>query len=102
MNNVTYNIKYITIYPLTNLNLQKNQSFKLMKKLSILNIEKGLGLAIFSVYTFHNKYKISYLGKIEISKEKPHRLNWAHLIEMALTALVVIFLWQSYKKNPSY
>ena len=102
MNNVTYNLKYITINPLTNLNLQKNQSFKLMKKLSILNIEKGLGLTIFSVYTFHNKYNLSDLRKIEIPNEKPHHLNWPTLIEMAITALAVFFLWQSYKKNPSY
>ncbi len=66
-----------------------------MKKTGILIILLGLGLTIFTVFTVFTKEKVIDLGSVEITKDKPHHLNWSPLIGIAVMAVGGAVLLQS-------
>ena len=66
-----------------------------MKKIGILVILLGLGLTIFTVFTVFSKEKVIDLGTVEITRDKPHHLNWSPLIGIAVMAVGGAVLWQS-------
>jgi hypothetical protein len=70
-----------------------------MKTAGILIIILGLGLTIFTAFTFFTKEKVVDIGKLEISRDKPHNLNWSPLIGIAVMGIGGVLLWQSYKKK---
>ena len=69
-----------------------------MKKAGILVIILGLVLTAFSAFTFFTKEKVVDIGKVEITRSKPHHLNWSPLIGIAVMGVGGVMLWQSYKK----
>jgi hypothetical protein len=69
-----------------------------MKKAGIVIILIGLGLTIFTAFTFFTKEKVVDIGKVEITRNKPHHLNWSPLIGIAVMGIGGIVLWQSSKK----
>ncbi len=69
-----------------------------MKKLGITVILIGLGLTIFTVFTVFTKEKVVAVGNVEITRDKPHRLNWSPLIGIAVMGVGGIVFWQSSKK----
>jgi len=69
-----------------------------MKKAGILVIILGLVLTAFSAFTFFTKEKVVDIGKVEITRNKPHHLNWSPLIGIAVMGVGGVMLWQSYKK----
>lgn len=69
-----------------------------MKTTGIIVIVAGLILTIFTAFTYFTKEKVVDLGKIEITKNAPHRLNWSPLVGIAVMGIGGIIFWQSYKK----
>ncbi|MCK9399764.1 MAG: hypothetical protein M0Q51_07170 [Bacteroidales bacterium] len=69
-----------------------------MKTAGIFIILLGLGLTIFTAFTFFTKEKVVDIGKIEITRNKPHYLNWSPLIGIAVMGIGGVVLWRSYKK----
>jgi len=69
-----------------------------MKKIGIIIILIGLGLTIFTAFTIFTKEKVVDIGSVEITRDKPHHLNWSPLIGIAVIAIGGIVLWQSPKK----
>jgi hypothetical protein len=69
-----------------------------MKKTGIFIIILGLGLTIFTAVTFFSREKVVDLGKVEITRDKPHHLNWSPLIGIAVIVVGGIVVWQSSKK----
>jgi len=69
-----------------------------MKTIGILLIVAGLGLTIFTAFTFFTKEKVVDVGKIEITREKPHYLNWSPLVGIAVMGVGGIVLLQARKK----
>ena len=69
-----------------------------MKKAGILVIILGLVLTAFSAFTFFTKEKVVDIGKVEITRSKPHHLNWSPLIGVVVMGVGGVMLWQSYKK----
>ncbi len=70
-----------------------------MKKLGIIILLLGLGLTIFTTVTYFTKEKVVDIGKVEITRNKPHRLNWSPLIGIAVMGIGGIILWQASKKQ---
>jgi hypothetical protein len=70
-----------------------------MKKVGIIIILIGLTLTIFTAFTYFTKEKVVDIGKIEITANKPHHLNWSPLIGIAVMGIGGIVLWQSPKKQ---
>ena len=69
-----------------------------MKNIGILIIIIGLGLTIFTAFTFFTSEKVVDLGKVEITRNEQHRLNWSPLIGIVIMGIGGVVLWQSYKK----
>jgi hypothetical protein len=69
-----------------------------MKKVGIFIIILGIALTIFTAFTVFTKEKVVDLGVIEITKSKPHHLNWSPLIGVAVMAIGRVVVWQSDKK----
>lgn len=70
-----------------------------MKKLAIIILLLGLGLTIFTTVTYFTKEKVVDIGKVEITRNKPHRLNWSPLIGIAVMGIGGIILWQASKRQ---
>ncbi|OFY44265.1 MAG: hypothetical protein A2X18_01245 [Bacteroidetes bacterium GWF2_40_14] len=70
-----------------------------MKTIGIIIIVIGLGLAAFSFVTVFTKEKVVDLGKLEITRDKPHNLNVSPLVSIAVIGLGGILVWLSYKKK---
>jgi hypothetical protein len=70
-----------------------------MKKIGIIIIVIGLGLTIFTAFTFFTREKVVDIGKIQITRDEPHHLNWSPLAGIAVMVIGggMVF-WQSSKK----
>jgi LPXTG-motif cell wall-anchored protein len=64
--------------------------------ISILLI--GLVITIFTAFTFFTKEKVVDLGAVEITRDKPHHLNWSPLVGIAVMGIGGFVLWRSNKK----
>ena len=69
-----------------------------MKKAGIIVIALGLVLTIFTAFTFFTKEKVVDLGKIQITRDKPHNMNWSPLIGIATMAVGGGMLLFSFRK----
>ena len=69
-----------------------------MKTTGIIIFLIGLLLTIFTAVTFFSREKIVEIGKIEITQDKPHHINWSPLIGIAVMAVGGIIVWQSSQK----
>jgi hypothetical protein len=69
-----------------------------MKKIGIIIIIVGLALTFFTAFTLFTKEKVVDLGAIEITKSKPHHLNWSPLIGIAVMGIGGVVVWQSTKQ----
>ncbi len=58
-----------------------------MKKVGILILLIGLGLTIFTTVTYFTKEKVVDIGKVEITRNKPHNLKWSPLIGIAIMGI---------------
>jgi len=65
-----------------------------MKKAGIFIILLGLGLTIFTAFTYFTKEKVVDIGEVHITRNKPHYLNWSPLIGIAVMGIggVVFFV----------
>ncbi len=70
-----------------------------MKQAGIIIILIGLGLTLFTAFTFFTKEKVVDIGKLEITRDKPLHLNWSPLIGVAVMAVGGGVLWLSYRKQ---
>jgi hypothetical protein len=107
VNHVTFLNSYVTPAIACGLNfavLQQHRchrlfyKIKLMKQLGIIIIVIGLALTIFTSVTAFTKEKVVDIGQIEITKEKPHYLNWSPVIGIVVMAIGGVVLWQALKK----
>jgi hypothetical protein len=69
-----------------------------MKTTGIIIILIGLALTIFTTFTIFTKEKVVDVGKIEITRNKPHRLNWSPIIGIAVMGVGGVVLWKSSRK----
>ena len=69
-----------------------------MKYTGIAIILIGLVLTIVTAFTFFTREKVVDIGKLEITRNKPHHLDWSPLIGIAVMGIGGVVLWKSYKK----
>jgi hypothetical protein len=65
-----------------------------MKKAGISIIILGLLLTLFTAVKFFTKEKVVDIGKVQITRDKPHNLTWSPLIGvgvMCVGGLVLIY-----------
>jgi len=69
-----------------------------MKKAGIFIILLGLVLTVFTAVAFFTREKVVDIGTIEITRNKPHYLNWSPLIGVAVMGIGGVVLLLSSKK----
>jgi len=69
-----------------------------MKKIAFIIILIGLVLTIFTAFTYFTKEKVVDIGEVEITRNKPHDLNWSPLIGIAIMGIGGAVLLVSNKK----
>jgi hypothetical protein len=70
-----------------------------MKNVSIVIFLVGLALTIFTTITYFTKEKVVDIGKIEISRDKPHTFNWSPVVGVAIMGIGGILFWQTNSKK---
>jgi uncharacterized YccA/Bax inhibitor family protein len=70
-----------------------------MRTAGITIIIIGLVLIIFTAFTFFTEEKVVDIGKLEITRDKPHHLNWSPLIGVAVVCVGGVLLLKSAKKQ---
>jgi hypothetical protein len=70
-----------------------------MKKIGIIVFILGLGLTLFTAFTFFTREKVVDLGSVEITRNKPHHLNWSPLIGIAVMGIGGALLWQASRQK---
>jgi len=69
-----------------------------MKKAAFFIILIGLVLTIVTAFTFFTKEKVVDIGKVEITRNKPHNLKWSPLIGIGIMVAGGAVLLYAYKK----
>ena len=69
-----------------------------MKPAGLVLIVLGILLTIFTAFTFFTKEKVVDIGQLQITRDKPHYLNWSPVLGIVLIGAGGIMLWQSSKK----
>jgi len=77
----------------------QNQYKSIMKTTGIVIIIIGILLTIFTAFSFFTKEKVVEIGKLEITRDKPHNINWSPLIGIAVIGAGGIILWRSAKRS---
>jgi hypothetical protein len=67
-----------------------------MKKISLVVFLLGLVLTVITTITFFTHEKVVDLGKIEISRDKPHHVKWSPIVGIAIMGIGGILFWQTY------
>ncbi len=70
-----------------------------MKNTGIAILILGLLLTIITAFTFFTKEKVVDIGKVQISRNKPHNLKWSPLIGIAVMGFGGVILLVSSKKS---
>jgi len=69
-----------------------------MRIAGIILLIVGFGLTIITTLTFFTNEKVVDIGTVEITRNKPHRLNWSPLIGIAVMGIGGVVLWKSSKR----
>jgi uncharacterized membrane protein (DUF373 family) len=69
-----------------------------MKTSGIIILLIGVLLTIFTTFQFFTKEKVVDLGIIEVTREKPHTLNWSPFVGIAVIVLGGVLLIKASKK----
>jgi hypothetical protein len=75
------------------------QITSIMKTTGITLLIIGIALTLFTTFKFFTKEKVVDLGKVEITTEKPHEINWSPLLGIAVIAIGGILFVASFKKS---
>jgi len=70
-----------------------------MKIIGIIILTVGLGLTFATSLSFFTKEKVIEIGKIEITRNKPHYLTWSPLLGIVLMSIGGIVIWKSSKSQ---
>ena len=69
-----------------------------MKKAAIIIIIIGLVLTLFTAFKFFTREKVVDLGRVEITRDKPHFISWSPLIGIAIMGIGGVMLLLPSKK----
>ena len=71
----------------------------IMKIAGILLLVIGLGLTLFTGFTYFTKEKVVDFGGIVITKDEPHHMNIPLVFSIAVMGVGGALLWGSYRKS---
>jgi len=69
-----------------------------MKITGIFLVIAGLGLAIFTAFSYFTREKVVEIGALEITRNQPHYLNWSPFIGIAIMVIGAFMVLKARKK----
>jgi len=69
-----------------------------MKIVGITLVIIGLALVFFTSGKFLTEEKVIDIGKLEITREKPHSVSWSPIFGVIIVVIGGVAIWRSYKK----
>ena len=70
-----------------------------MKTSGIILMLIGLGLTVFTAFTFFTKEKVVDLGVVEVTLNTPHYINWSPFIGLAVMVIGAFLVLRARKNN---
>jgi hypothetical protein len=70
-----------------------------MKQIGIILIILGLGLSLFSTYTYFTREKVVDAGPIQVTRDEPHTISWSPIVGVLLIGIGGVVLFQSTRKS---
>lgn len=70
-----------------------------MRTLGIILLIAGVLLTIFTTFKYFTTEKVVDLGKVEITKEQPHKIVWSPIAGIITMGIGGILLWQASKRR---
>lgn len=59
----------------------------------------GLGLTIFTAFSYFTKEKVLEIGTVELTRNQPHNLSWSPFIGLAVMVIGGFLILQARKKQ---
>ena len=69
-----------------------------MKIIGILIMIVGLGLTVFTAFSYFTREKVLEIGTVELTRSQPHYLNWSPFIGIAVMVIGAFIVLQARKK----
>jgi len=70
-----------------------------MKITGIFLLIAGLGLSIFTAFSYFTREKVVEIGALEITRNQPHSLNWSPIVGIAVMVIGAALILQARKKH---
>jgi len=70
-----------------------------MKITGIFLLIAGLGLSIFTAFSYFTREKVVEIGALEITRNQPHSLNWSPIVGIAVMVIGAALILQARKKQ---
>lgn len=70
-----------------------------MKTTGIVLLIVGLLLTIYTSFSFFTKEEVLDIGKLEVTADKKHNVNWSPIVGVIIMAVGGVVLWQSSRKS---
>jgi len=69
-----------------------------MKIIGIFIMIAGLGLTVFTAFSYFTREKVLEIGTVELTRSQPHYLNWSPFIGIAVMVIGAFIVLQARKK----
>ena len=69
-----------------------------MKIIGIFIMIAGLGLTVFTAFSYFTREKVLEIGTVELTRSQPHYLNWSPFIGIAVMVIGAFIVLQVKKK----
>ena len=70
-----------------------------MKILGFIIMLAGLGLTIFTTFSYFTREKVFEIGTVDIYRNQPHSLSWTPFIGLAVMVAGAFIVMQARKKQ---
>lgn len=70
-----------------------------MKIAGIVILIFGLGMTVFTAFSYFTREKVLEIGTVEITRNQPHYLNWSPFIGLAIMVIGAFVILQARKKG---
>ena len=69
-----------------------------MKIAGVLIMIAGLGLTVFTAFSYYTREKVLEVGSIELTRNQPHYMNWSPFIGIAIIVIGALIVLLARKK----
>jgi hypothetical protein len=69
-----------------------------MKLIGILIMIAGLGMTIYTAFSYFTREKVFQIGTVDVYRNQPHTLSWTPFVGLAIMVVGAFLVLQTRKK----